>query len=91
MQVVWTKSAAQSFSKIESIHFSPQETAEYKLKLFMRIEEKVIRSEKLFPSKTYKDTYYIRIDRYIVSYEPSEDGFTYIITAFKHGRENRNH
>jgi hypothetical protein len=47
MNVVWTKSAALSFSKIESIHFSPQETAEYKLKLFMRIEEKVIRSGKL--------------------------------------------
>jgi hypothetical protein len=43
----------------------------------------------LFPSRTYKDTYYIHIDRYMVSYEPSEDGSTYIITALKHGRQDR--
>ncbi|ASA21364.1 type II toxin-antitoxin system RelE/ParE family toxin [Paenibacillus donghaensis] len=91
MQVVWTKRAAQSFSKIESIHFSPQGTAEYKLKQFMRIEEKILRPGKLFPSRNYKNTYYIRLDRYIVSYEPSEDGSSYIITAFKHGRQDRSY
>ncbi|BCG58261.1 type II toxin-antitoxin system RelE/ParE family toxin [Paenibacillus sp. URB8-2] len=88
MEVVWSNRAAKSFSKIESIHFSQEETTAYKLKLLQRIEDKVLRSGKQFPSRTYENTYYIRIDSYIVSYEPSSDGSKYIITAFKHGRQN---
>lgn len=67
MTVEWSRRASKSFSGIMSVHFSPEETAQYKLQLLQRIHEKVVKTGRLFPSKIYENTYFIRIDSYIVS------------------------
>jgi hypothetical protein len=51
MKVEWAKRASISFSKIQSIYFSPQETALYKLQLLQQIHDKIVRSGLLFQSK----------------------------------------
>jgi len=91
MKVEWANRASISFSKIQSVYFSPQETAQYKLQLLQQIHDKIVRTGLLFQSKNYKNTYYIRIDKYIISYEPSEDRTKYTVTAFKHGKQKKAH
>lgn len=89
MIVTWSRRASKSFANIKSIHFSPEETAQYKLQLLQRIHEKIAKTGLLFPSTIYENTYFIRIDSYIVSYEISEDQSSYTITAFKHMKQTR--
>lgn len=88
MTVTWSRRASKSFASIKSIHFSPEETTQYKLQLLQRIHEKIVQTGRLFPSKLHENTYFIRIDRYVVSYEVSEDQSLYTITAFKHMKQN---
>ena len=89
MIVKWSKRASKSFSSIKSIHFSPEETAQYKLQLLQQIHDKIVKTGRLFASKNYINTYFIRIDNYVVTYEITEDQSMYTITAFKHMKQNR--
>lgn len=88
MIVKWSKRASKGFSNIKSIHFSHEETTQYKLQLLQRIHNKIVKTGRLFSSENYENTCFIRIDRYIVSYEISENQSLHTITAFKHMKQN---
>ncbi len=89
MNVEWTDPALKRISQIMSIHFSTQETDEYKIRLVERIEEKILRTGVLFQSRSYKNTFIAYVDQFIVSFKVSKDGSTYTITALKHVRQNK--
>ncbi|UTR10102.1 type II toxin-antitoxin system RelE/ParE family toxin [Evansella sp. LMS18] len=91
MNVQWTETALNKLSSIKSDRFSKEETAEHKEKLVIEIEEKVIRLGTLFPSRNYKNRYYVKIKPYIVSYKFHPEKDIYSIIALQHEKQNKNY
>jgi len=89
MKVEWTKTALNSLSQFKSKHYSKEETAEYQEQLVLEIEKTILNVGCLFPSRNYKNRYYVRVNPYIVSFKkyPSKD--VYSIIAFQHQRQNK--
>ncbi|AKG33296.1 type II toxin-antitoxin system RelE/ParE family toxin [Paenibacillus durus] len=89
MKVEWTAPALKRLAQIKSKYFSDEETAEYRIRLVQRIEEKILLTGTVFRSRYFKNTFLVHVDRFIVSFRPSKDGTAYTITALKHARQNK--
>lgn len=89
MNVKWTETASGKLSEIKSIHFSEQETAEYKERLILEIEKTVLETGCLFPSRNYKNRYYVKVKPYVISFKvyPKKGGYS--IIAFQHQHQNK--
>ncbi|MDG5785992.1 type II toxin-antitoxin system RelE/ParE family toxin [Evansella sp. AB-P1] len=89
MNVEWTETALNKLSQIKSDRFSEVETADYKEHLVLEIEEKVITTGTLFPSRNYKNRYYIKVKPYIISFKYFPKKEVYTIIAFQHEKQNK--
>jgi len=63
------KTALNKLSEIKSEHFSEEETAEYKERLVLKIGKTITETGCLFPSRNYKNRYYIKVKPYIISFK----------------------
>lgn len=91
MVIKWTKQALDGFRNIRSQNFTLTETAEYKKRLVLRIEERISILGTSIPVNTpgWEGSYKIIIDKFIVYYSFSRDGNTFYIEYFKHSRQKR--
>lgn len=55
MNVEWTETAFNKLSKIKSKHFHEIETDQYVESLVLDIEQKILSTGTLFPSKNYNN------------------------------------
>lgn len=90
MQIKWSKSAKDSLRHIRSIHFSKEETKEYKVHLVREIEQKISVLMKIVPSNepSWKGTYRLFVDKFKVYYSFSADKRTCFIEALRHQHQN---
>ncbi|MCD8509375.1 MAG: type II toxin-antitoxin system RelE/ParE family toxin [Bacillus sp. (in: Bacteria)] len=89
MKVYWTKTALNKLFNIKSQYFSEEETAEYKERLVLEIEKKIIETGTLFSSLNYENRYYIKVKPYIISFKFFPEEGNYIIIAFQHEKQNK--
>lgn len=90
MQIKWAKSAKDSLRNIQSIHFSKEETKQYKIYLVQEIEQKISVLMKISPSNepSWKGTYRLIVDKFKVYYSFSVDKRTCFIEAIRHQHQN---
>lgn len=89
MNVEWTETALKKLAQIKSEHYSEKETADYKEKLVLEIERTILKVGCLFPSRNYKDRYYVKIKPYIISFKNNPHKDVYTIIAFQHMHQNK--
>lgn len=91
MKVLWTQQALEGFHSIQSKHFSPIETQEYKKDLVAKIHERIALLKTSLPSiqPGWEGTYKVIVDQYIVYYSLSENQTTCYIEYFKHFRQKK--
>jgi hypothetical protein len=85
------RSALNKLSEIKSEHFSEEETAEYKERLVLEIEKTITETGFLFPSRNYKNRYYVKVKPYIISFKAIPQKGVYSIVAFQHQRQNKSY
>ncbi|WP_375295227.1 type II toxin-antitoxin system RelE/ParE family toxin [Paenibacillus sp.] len=88
MNVKWTPSARKSLRDIQSIHFTDDETKEYRIRLVRNIQDKILTMESI-PAKepSWQGTFRIIVDSYKVYYSFSEDRQTCFIEGLRHQRQ----
>jgi plasmid stabilization system protein ParE len=86
MIIKWAQSARQSFQQIESIHFTREETKQYKIGLVKKIEQHIVTMSGVFVSDdpSWLETYRLLVDKYKVYYSFSEDKRICFIEAVLH-------
>lgn len=91
MEIRWTSQALKGFNNIQSQHFSPYETIQYKKRLVKMIEKKIKTLGTSIPvnQPEWEGSYKIIVDKYIVYYSFSENYKICYIEYFKHLRQNR--
>jgi plasmid stabilization system protein ParE len=90
MQIKWSKSAKSSLRQIQSIHFSKEETQQYKVHLVREIEQKISVLMEIVPSNepSWKGTYRLFSDKFKVYYSFSADKRICFIEALQHQHQN---
>jgi hypothetical protein len=91
MKLKWTKQALEGFHSIQSQHFTPNETIEYKKNLVKRIHEKISLLGASIPANQlgWEGSYKIIVDKFIIYYSFSVDRTICYIEYFKHSRQQR--
>lgn len=86
MELKWTAEARISFARIKSPYFSSSETREYKRKLLINIQNKILSIMESMPANEpeWQGNYRILVDKYKVYYSFSKDRGTCYIKGFKH-------
>ncbi|TLS54121.1 type II toxin-antitoxin system RelE/ParE family toxin [Paenibacillus antri] len=90
MNMKWTPSARKSLRDIQSIHFTEEETKEYRIRLVRSIQDKILSLMVSMPARepSWQGTYRILVDRYKVYYSFSDDRQTCFIEALRHQHQN---
>jgi len=90
MGIIWLKTTIESFESIKSEHFSHTETAEYKLELLERIEEKIrtLGSSTRADKPEWEGSHKTIVDKFIIYYFFSPDKQTCFIEYFRHSSQH---
>lgn len=86
MELKWTAEARSSFARINSPYFSSIETKDYKKRLLINIQNKILSIMESTPANEpeWQGNYRILVDKYKVYYSFSKDRRTCYIKGFKH-------
>jgi len=85
-RVQWSSESLHCLQSMESLHFTEDETSEYRRKLMHEIERKIIILGTSIPSKEKEHfgTYRVVVDRHKVYYSLGYNGSVAYIESIKH-------